>query len=157
WPPAASCSGTGPWKMDNPVREREEWKARMVPSHRWAEGRTMPKEANWGLVIGAAAVIIIAVLFFRNDGAVGGSANVPGTIAPFGKAPGVPSVPSARTHRVEDGDTLTSIAVKYYGDARHTLFLYRANRDQLLAPDKLPTGVLLVVPDSPPALAQRAE
>jgi nucleoid-associated protein YgaU len=117
----------------------------------------MPKDANWGLVIGAAAVIIIAVLFFRNDGAVGGSANVPGLGSTTTPVPGVPNAPSGRTHRVEDGDTLTSIAVKYYGDARHTLFLYRVNKDQLLAPDKLPTGALLVVPEAPPALAHRAE
>ncbi len=112
----------------------------------------MPKDARWGLVVGAGAVILIAVLFFRKDGAAGSNSlpapNLPGVTAGAVKPPipGVPSVPAGRVHRVEDGETLTSIAVRYYGDAGRVSFLFRANRDRLMAPDRIPYGTLLVVP-----------
>jgi len=110
----------------------------------------MPKDARWGLVVGAGAVILIAVLFFRKEGAGGATLpqpNLPGVGEARPPVPGVPSVPSGRVHRVADGETLTSIAVRYYGDAGRVSFLFRANRDRLMAPDRVPLGTLLVVPD----------
>jgi nucleoid-associated protein YgaU len=61
---------------------------------------------------------------------------------------GVPPVPNGRVHRVEEGETLTSIAVQYYGDgdAAKVSLLFSSNRDRLMAPDRLPAGTLLVVP-----------
>jgi hypothetical protein len=120
---------------------------------RFTGGRAMPKDARWGLVIGAGAVILIAVLFFRRD--TGAGASVPPPSAPRSTSemkPGLPrpeGIPTGRVHKVEDGETLTSIALRYYGDAGRVSLLFRANRDRLRAPDHVPYGTVLLVPEAP--------
>ena len=118
----------------------------------------MPKDARWGLVVGVTVVILIAVLFFGRDMS-GALAGVPGALPGRQSAlpssyvqsplPGVPPVPAGRTHKVEEGESLASIAVHYYGDSRRVSFLFHSNRDRLMAPDRLPIGTLLVIPDAP--------
>lgn len=122
----------------------------------------MPNDARLGLVVGVTLVILVAVLFAKKEGAL--PANVgaaQATQAPTGvglsaPVPGVPGVPpkaiaSARatTHTVEEGETLMSLSKRYFGDSGHVSHLFRANQDRILAPDKVPVGTVLRIPDAP--------
>lgn len=134
----------------------------------------MPHDARLGLVVGVTLLILVAVLFVRKDGP--GGATQPGATPPAWASgatgplaagppapiPGLPGVPSGygrvngmRTHTVEDGETLLSVAKKFYGDGSHVSFLFEANRDRLLRPDHVPTGIVLRIPDLPRELADR--
>jgi|GEM_PF-694452 len=53
---------------------------------------------------------------------------------------------AAGTYRVQEGDTLVSIARKLYGGGRRYRDIFEANRDQLTSPNALPVGVLLKIP-----------
>lgn len=59
----------------------------------------------------------------------------------------------ARRHTVEDGDTLTKLALRYLGRAEAYTQIYEANRQILSNPDLLPIGAVLTIPprDSSPA------
>ncbi len=50
-------------------------------------------------------------------------------------------------HRVRPGDTLQSIAVEYYGDARRYLDIYLANKHLLSNPARLPENIELRIPE----------
>jgi len=54
----------------------------------------------------------------------------------------------ARTHRVRDGDTLSSLAHDYLGSSKRYLEIYEANRDLLDTPDLLPIGAELRLPSA---------
>lgn len=54
---------------------------------------------------------------------------------------------SFRIHVVRTGDTLQSLAQKYYGKADFYLDIYLANQDQLSSPINLPVGKALKIPD----------
>jgi nucleoid-associated protein YgaU len=54
---------------------------------------------------------------------------------------------SFRIHVVRAGDTLQSLAQKYYGKADFYLDIYLANQDQLTSPINLPAGKALKIPD----------
>ncbi|MGC3970403.1 MAG: LysM domain-containing protein [Pirellulales bacterium] len=61
-----------------------------------------------------------------------------------------------KRHVVQDGDTLTSLAKRYYGDDGLASALYEANRGVLATPDLLPIGAVLTIPareTTPPAAA----
>jgi nucleoid-associated protein YgaU len=130
----------------------------------------MPNDAKLGLVVGMGLVIAVAVLFFRKDVTVGSPTGEP---APAGIVRPMPSSsrpdgavrtalarPTARTeetpvqaaglrrHTVRDGDTLFSLSRQYYGDAERFGMIYQANRGLLAAPDPLPVGAELVIPDA---------
>jgi nucleoid-associated protein YgaU len=117
-----------------------------------------------------ALVIGVAILAFSKDGVVGTAAGIVRASASTGPVEEPPATPPAepsdaepekpapvrqraeaagRSHTVQEGETLTSLAVRYYGDRSRTLHLFRANQDRLLAPDKLTVGMVLVIPDSP--------
>jgi nucleoid-associated protein YgaU len=116
----------------------------------------MPNDARLGLVVGVTVVILVAVLFVRRDSMTRGA---PGKGSPHAAvvqlpsmAPGVPGVPrpalfSARTHTVGEGDTLTSVAVRYYNDPAQVSLLMKANRDRIMGPDRVPVGTVLVIPE----------
>jgi nucleoid-associated protein YgaU len=121
----------------------------------------MPNDARLGLVVGVTLVILVAVLFSRKDGfapprmgvvqAPPGAAVKMGTVpkAPVSGLPGTP-VPLRGlppTHTVEEGETLMSLAVRYYGDPGQVSTLYRANLDRILSPDRVPVGTVLRIPD----------
>ncbi|MFN0051216.1 MAG: LysM peptidoglycan-binding domain-containing protein [Planctomycetales bacterium] len=53
-----------------------------------------------------------------------------------------------RTHVIQAGDTLSSLAARYLGSGARYRELYEANRNVLRSPDDLPNGVTLVIPDS---------
>lgn len=54
--------------------------------------------------------------------------------------------PSARTHRVVEGDTLSEIAHRYYGDARLWNRILQANRAQISDLRRLRLGTVLNLP-----------
>jgi nucleoid-associated protein YgaU len=57
--------------------------------------------------------------------------------------------PTRRQHTVQEGDTLFSLAREYYGDANRFADIFSSNRAVLRAPDQLPVGTVLVIPDVP--------
>jgi hypothetical protein len=61
---------------------------------------------------------------------------------------GIPDNPTQQrlTHVVERGDSLMGLAKRYLGDERRADEIYQANRDVLAAADKLPEGVLILIP-----------
>lgn len=56
----------------------------------------------------------------------------------------IPSEP--RTHTVMPGETLSIIALNYYGDANRWPELFEANRDHVASPGRLGAGTLLRIP-----------
>ncbi len=122
----------------------------------------MPNDARLGLVVGVTLVILVAILFARKDtpapvtvSAQNSNLSKVGLSAPV---PGVPSVPPktiatapprVRSHKVEEGETLMSLSKQYYGDTNHVGHLFRANQDRILAPDRVPMGTVLRIPDAP--------
>jgi nucleoid-associated protein YgaU len=123
----------------------------------------MPNDARLGLVVGVTLVILVAVLFARKDGttATNPGSQPPSNLSKAGLSapvPGVPSVPPKtiatlparpRSHTVEEGETLMSLSKQYFGDTGHVGHLFRANQDRILAPDRLPIGTVLRIPDDP--------
>jgi nucleoid-associated protein YgaU len=130
----------------------------------------MPNDAKLGLVVGVVLVITVAVIYFRNDAAARKKDETPAATAvkptpsparfpargqtrPTKARTAVQSEESGlantvvRRHTVQEGDTLASLAERYYGDKKLADELYRANRDQLKGPDELPAGTVLVLPE----------
>jgi nucleoid-associated protein YgaU len=123
----------------------------------------VPNDAKLGLVVGVALVIAVAVVFFRREAPAGGPATnvqpgpammppAPTTTNAFartmsrGEADGTGK---GRLHTVSNGETLFSLARRYYGDGEKSSALYRANQARLASPDRLPPGTVLVIPDLP--------
>jgi nucleoid-associated protein YgaU len=135
----------------------------------------MPNDARLGLVVGVGVVIAVAVLFFRKEtpyGTVNGEPAPAGIVRPFpmptSSSAAGQSVPARATawttepasstaasqrHTVQPGDTLFTLARRYYGDAERFGLIYNANRSVLSAPDPLPVGAELIIP-KPTALVQ---
>ncbi len=65
--------------------------------------------------------------------------------------PGTPAPPSRPVHVVRKGETLTTIATKYYGDDGPRLWrrVWEANKDTVPDPDRLRPGQKLVIPGVP--------
>jgi LysM repeat protein len=53
---------------------------------------------------------------------------------------------SARTYKVQAGDTLSKIAKQFYGNANDYNRIFEANRDKLTNPDQIQVGQELVIP-----------
>ena len=109
----------------------------------------MPRDARLGFVLGVALVILIAVIFYHGDGKAG----PPGNVGPAGAksedaSKPAPS-PKVRTHVVKEGETLVSLALKYYQDADRRDVLLRANQSQFQSAKDVRAGLVLVVPDLP--------
>ena len=51
-----------------------------------------------------------------------------------------------RTYTVQEGDSLSKIAEKFYGKASEYNKIFEANRDQLSDPNKVRAGAQLVIP-----------
>jgi nucleoid-associated protein YgaU len=130
----------------------------------------MSNDAKLGLVVGVGIVIAVAVVYFRHDGAARKQEETPaatggkpapaagqfparGQTRPTKARPAVQNEESAqaqsepRRHTVAEGDTLASLAERYYGDKDKSEEIYRANRDALKGPDDLPVGVTLIIPE----------
>jgi nucleoid-associated protein YgaU len=54
--------------------------------------------------------------------------------------------PTARTHRIADGDSLVTLAERYLGSPDRALEIFEANRDVLSHPQLLPIGTELKIP-----------
>ena len=61
-------------------------------------------------------------------------------------APAPKENPYQQTYVVQKGDTLSKIAVEYYGDARLYTKIFEANRDVLQDPNKIKPGQKLRIP-----------
>ena len=124
-------------------------------------GPAMPNDAKLGLVLGVGLTITVAVLFFRKDLAPAPpAAMVPAVVQTAPKEEvaltgqkegrGVPartvSRSSGRTHVVTEGDTLFTLAEKYYQDKTRFVEIFQANRGALQSPDQLPPGIELTIP-----------
>ncbi|NQU25334.1 MAG: tail protein X [Candidatus Nealsonbacteria bacterium] len=57
---------------------------------------------------------------------------------------------SQRLHRIVDGDTLQSLAVRYLGSEDRAMEIYEANREILSSPKVLPIGTVLKIPPQEP-------
>jgi 5'-nucleotidase len=127
----------------------------------------MPNDAKLGLALGVGLVILVGVCFLRKDAGqpAPGANPTPSTIGPYrpewaaantpsalGSPGGTPYRAGRRTpgqHTVQEGETLFSLALEYYGDGAKSTAIFQSNRDKLLAPDRLPVGTVLVIPDVP--------
>jgi nucleoid-associated protein YgaU len=128
----------------------------------------MPNDAKLGLVIGVGLVITVAVVFFRKDqvdlpssaaGASGGigSAGLSPTVSTGGTHGSFQAKSPSRTqraatasdyqHTVQEGETLFSLAHRYYGDKDRFIEIYQVNRDTLKSPDALTPGMTLTIPN----------
>jgi tetratricopeptide (TPR) repeat protein len=58
----------------------------------------------------------------------------------------IPPPPAVTTHVVRPGDTLSSIALQYYGDASAARRIHEANRAVVPDPNKLKVGTTLTLP-----------
>ncbi len=125
---------------------------------------------SWRIVLGSLAIAAIILAFISNPPkimdlpkaapevkpTVVGAAivSVP-TIAPAAPsptaAPTPASTPSAasgtRVHEVAQGDTLSTIAKKYYGDSNKWSKILDANKDTLKSADSQQVGQKLKIPD----------
>jgi LysM repeat protein len=63
------------------------------------------------------------------------------------------SQPAARTYTVRSGDTLSSIAARFYGNAADWTWLYHVNEAKISNPNDIYVGEVLSVPVDPPANA----
>lgn len=61
--------------------------------------------------------------------------------------PLAPQGPAGRTYTVRKGDTLYSLARRFYNDERRWRDIWQANRDKLPDPNRLAVGMTLVLPD----------
>jgi nucleoid-associated protein YgaU len=59
---------------------------------------------------------------------------------------GDPGALPGRVHSVERGETLYSIAAKYYGDSRQWRRIMTANRNRVKNERDLPVGMKLIIP-----------
>jgi nucleoid-associated protein YgaU len=130
----------------------------------------MPNDAKLGLVVGVGLVITVAVVFFRKD--------MPAAADPAAHSvrttPEVPAVPPAssgrsrvveartgirtghspataegRCHTVREGETLFSLAQKFYGDSTKSALILQVNRGRLREDGALQPGTVLEIPDLP--------
>ena len=61
-------------------------------------------------------------------------------------APAAKAAPEKRVHKVVAGDSLSKIALKYYGKAGDYMKIFEANKDKLKDPDKIFPGQELIIP-----------
>ncbi len=57
--------------------------------------------------------------------------------------------PGGRSHVVESGETLSSIAFKYYRNRAQSTLIKNANRNQLGGKDVIRVGMTLIIPEQP--------
>ncbi len=60
--------------------------------------------------------------------------------------PTQPQGPRFEMYTVKEGDWLSKIAGRYYGDVHKWSRIYDANRDQISDPDKIRPGMVLKIP-----------
>jgi nucleoid-associated protein YgaU len=70
-----------------------------------------------------------------------------GSVAAAGAPATVAGAGGPRIHEVVKGDTLSAIAMKYYGSANKYMKIFEANRHILDDPDKIKPGQKLTIPE----------
>jgi nucleoid-associated protein YgaU len=65
-------------------------------------------------------------------------------------SPSVSATAAGQSYTVQSGDTLSSIAQRFYGDATQSDVIFQANRDQMSSPGSLTIGMVLRIPARPP-------
>ncbi len=113
----------------------------------------MPNDAKLGLVVGVGLVIAVGVIFYRKDATSNNVAAIdkvePGRTA-IPPSPKNATVSTAsRTHTVQAGETLTSLAKRYFGDEAKASKIRELNPG-LAGPDEPAEGTVLVIPDGEP-------
>ncbi|MDX1564964.1 MAG: LysM peptidoglycan-binding domain-containing protein [Phycisphaeraceae bacterium] len=68
-----------------------------------------------------------------------------------------PATPSVRYHTLGENQTLSDVAAKYYGSAKHWPKIYKANKDRIANPDFVKAGTRLRIPLERPAVASTAD
>lgn len=131
------------------------------PRRSWKSQSSSPvsrRSIQIAIAVIAVAAIILAVML-RPGETTPGTAAPPATAKPGPTAAAVaaptvaPSTPTAvptkepRVHTVAAGDTLMSLAEKYYGDVNKFNKIFDANKDVLKSPDSLQLGQKLKIPD----------
>ncbi len=56
------------------------------------------------------------------------------------------------TETITEGNTLTRVALKYYGHRNFWVYIYEANKEKIAHPDKLPVGFTVKIPKLSPDL-----
>jgi nucleoid-associated protein YgaU len=92
----------------------------------------------WQLQIGQTIKLPYPV---ANPSKVGTSAKSTATMKPATQ-----TVPAARTYKVQTGDTLVDISIRFYGKSSQWKKIYTANRAKIANPDVLPVGAKLTIP-----------
>ena len=64
-----------------------------------------------------------------------------------------PQAARPKVHEVQSGDTLSSIADKYYGEANAYQRIFEANRPMLNDPDEIYPGQVLIIPEKTGVMA----
>jgi nucleoid-associated protein YgaU len=126
----------------------------------------MPNDAKLGLVVGVGLVIAVAVVFFPKDQ----SSSLPWAVETASSVRAATTSPlvsggarrpveaknatrtehmvaTSRQHTVQEGETLFSLAQRYYGDKDKFIEIYQVNRDVLKSADTLTPGTVLTIPD----------
>lgn len=75
-------------------------------------------------------------------------ASLPPAQAPS-PAPSPSPTAEGRTYTVREGDSLSSIAERLYGNSAEWRPIYEANRDRLVSPEALQVGMTLRIPPLP--------
>src|SRR5262245_13875186 len=117
----------------------------------------MPNDAKLGLVVGVGLVVAITVVYFRKEppapaGQAPAGAVTPSRPAPVAARPPTQQVPVTVTglrHTVREGETLFSLAQRYYKDGRKFVDIYRVNQESLPSPETPAPGTVLVIPGVP--------
>jgi nucleoid-associated protein YgaU len=65
---------------------------------------------------------------------------------PTVKTPTAAGLKGVRLHTVSNGETLSSIALEYYGSTGYIQKIIDANRNLLSNPDRIRVGMRLVIP-----------
>lgn len=128
----------------------------------------MPNDAKLGLVVGVGVVIAIGVVYYRKEPA---PTPPPGTTAPAASTAAPAPVVGSRgqyrpargrtvvrselassrplLHVVEEGDTLSLLAERYFGNSEMQSAIRHANATLLQASERLTPGMELVIPELP--------
>jgi nucleoid-associated protein YgaU len=125
----------------------------------------MPNDAKLGLIVGVGLVITVAVVFFHKDVSMGHAVADHVTAANYAveakngaQTAGLSRAGLVQTtsrpaenqevvrHTVAEGETLDSLAERYYGKADRLADILQANRDRIKNLDQVSPGTVLVIP-----------
>ncbi|HEX6654806.1 MAG TPA: LysM peptidoglycan-binding domain-containing protein [Candidatus Limnocylindria bacterium] len=100
------------------------------------------------LAVAALVAIAAAMTLTGAESGAGASSAPPAAARNAAASPTTthPSLTTVRTHLIQRGDTLRSLARRFYGDEGLWPVLFEANRKRVAAPEDLRIGTEIVVP-----------